>query len=151
MAKNFILRILVIAVVLAAAVMWLLSIIPATAGVFGWFSLAWAVTMIAGALGVRYVLVGVFTHDNPVIKKCSILFGAVFLVVTLFCLTWAIAMPKDWIAPLVAVIITGALFLCVLLTGGRKWDTGDNQKVGYQNYYQRKAAEQKAAEHNDNH
>ena len=33
-----------------------------------------------------------------------------------------------------------------LITGGKKWDEGDNHKVGYKNYYQRKAEEERQTE-----
>lgn len=143
MDKKILLRLIVPTVLLAVAIISLLMVIPATATYFTWFSWAWAVTVIAGALGLRYLLAGIFGHGDAVVRKANLWFGALFLVVTLFCLTWAIAVPKDWIAPLVAIIITGALFLGVVFTGGRKWDAGDNQKAGYQNYHQRKAAAEK--------
>ena len=55
MDKKFLSRILVTAVMLAAAVLWLLSVIPGTQDMFSWFSLAWAAVMLAGALGVKSV------------------------------------------------------------------------------------------------
>lgn len=146
MDKKFLSRILVTTVILAAAVLWLLSVIPGTQDMFSWFSLAWAAVMLAGALGVKYLLSGIFGGGDVVSKKTCLWVGAAFLVLTLFCLTWAIAMPDEWIAPLIAIILAGALFLGVLFTGGRKWDAGDNQKAGYKNYHQRKAAEKSDAE-----
>ncbi len=145
MDKKFLLRLIMPAVILAVAVISLLMVIPATAEYFAWFSWAWAVTIITGALGLRYLLAGLFSKANPMVRKANLWFGALFLVVTVFCLTWAIAVPKDWIAPLVAIIVTGVLFLGVLFTGGRKWDAGDNQKAGYKTYRQRKADEDKPA------
>ena len=141
MDKKFLLRMIIPTVLLAVAVISLLMLIPATAEYFTWFSWAWAATGVAGAFGLRYLLAGLLGDSNPIIRKANIWFGALFLVITLFCLTWAIAVPKDWIAPLIAIIITGALFLGVLFTGGRKWDAGDNQKAGYKTYRQRKEEE----------
>lgn len=145
MDKRFFLRMIVPTVVLAVAVISLLMVIPATAPYFAWFSWAWAGCIVAGALGVKYLLAGIFTRNNVAVKKVLIIFGALFLVIAVFCLTWAIALPHEIIAPTIALILTAALFLGVLFTGGKSWDTGDNQKAGYQNYHQRKAAAEKAA------
>ena len=144
MDKKFLLRMIVPTVALAVAVISLLRLIPATAEYFTWFSWGWAVTIIAGTLGLRYLLAGLLSRGNPIIRKKNIWCGAAFLIITLFCLSWVIAIPEDWIVPLIAIIITGALFLGVLFTGGRKWDAGDNQKAGYKTYRERKKEEENA-------
>lgn len=146
MDKKFLIRLIVPTVLVVVAVLCLLMVLPVTAAYFAWFSWVWAVFIIAAALGLRYLLAGVLTHGDVVQRKTAILFGALFLVVAVFCLAWAIAMPHDWIAPLIAIIITAALLVGVMVTGGRKWDAGDNQKVGYKNYRQRQAEAAKAKE-----
>lgn len=146
MDKKFLLRLLVPTVLVVVAVLCFLMVLPATASYFAWFSWAWAVCMLAAALGLRYILAGVFASGNVVLRRTSILFGALFCVVAVFSLVWAIEFPHDWVVPLVAIIITAALFVSVLVTGGRKWDAGDNQKVGYKTYRER-VAEQQKAEH----
>ena len=36
-----------------------------------------------------------------------------------------------------------AIVLGIIGTGGKKWDTADNQKAGYKNYHQIKEEEEK--------
>jgi hypothetical protein len=143
MGRLFLSRIFVAAAILAAAVLWLLSVLPDTANTFAWFNLAFAGAIISGALGTMYVLRGAFAGADVVSKKATIFFGAGFLVLTLFCISWAIAMPQEIILPIVAIILTGALFVGILFTGGKYWDSGDNQSAGYKTYRERKAEEQK--------
>ena len=40
-------------------------------------------------------------------------------------------------------MLCAGIVLGVLVTGGKKWDEGDNQKVGYKTYRERKAEEEK--------
>lgn len=139
MDKKFLLRLIVPTVLVVVAVLCFLMVLPATATYFAWFSWAWAVCMLTAALGLRYVLAGVLAGGNVVLRRTSILFGALFGVIAVFCLVWAIALPQNWVAPLIAIIITAALLIGVVVTGGRKWDAGDNQKVGYKTYRERQA------------
>ena len=113
--------------------------------VLSWYSLSWATTIFLAAAGLKYILAGIFMTSKGVIaRRMTIIAGAVMLVLALICLTSAIAIPNNIIAPIIAIIIALAVFVGILVTGGRKWDGGDNQKVGYKNYYQRKAEEEKA-------
>ena len=59
------------------------------------------------------------------------------------CLIFALALPENLILPIILVVLAAMLVLGVLITGGKKWDEGDNHKAGYKNYYQRKAEEEK--------
>jgi hypothetical protein len=65
------------------------------------------------------------------------------LVVTLLSIASAIALPDNWILPIICVMAALAIVLGIIVTGGKKWDTADNQKAGYKNYHQRKAEEEK--------
>jgi len=48
--------------------------------------------------------------------------------------------------PILGLVLVAGLLIGLLVSGGKKYDTADNQKVGYKNYYQRKKeAEEKAA------
>ena len=60
----------------------------------------------------------------------------------------AIEDKQNLVIPIIAVVVTVALLLGFVAVGGKKWDQGDNQNVGYKNYYQRKAEEEKLAEKN---
>lgn len=59
-------------VVVVAAVLWLLSML--VEDTFGWFSLGWAITMIAGVFGVMFILRGLFSSTAGPIKKTVYLF-----------------------------------------------------------------------------
>ena len=110
---------------------------------FGFFNLAWAGVILAGGLGLIIILQGCFQQNISTIKKFKIWVGAGLLVVALICLISAITIPENIILPIIAIIAAVALVLSLLATGGKKWDEGDNHKVGYKNYYQRKAEEEK--------
>jgi peptidoglycan/LPS O-acetylase OafA/YrhL len=115
-------------------------VIPDT---FGWFNLSYAVAMVSAGIGLLLLIKGVFKKDTPLFKKTNIWLGLGLLVVTLFSLTTAIAIPENWIAPILCIMAALGIVLGIIGTGGKKWDTADNQKVGYKNYHQRKAEEEK--------
>lgn len=141
MSKNFLFKLLVGLIILAAPVLWLLSMtMPET---FGWFNLAYAVAMVSFGVGVLLIIKGVFKKDNVVYKKMNIWLGAGLLIVTLLSIASAIALPENWILPIICIILAAGLVLGILATGGKKWDTADNQKVGYKTYHERKAEEEK--------
>ena len=141
MSKGFLFKLLVSLIILAAPVLWLLSlVIPET---FGWFNLSYAIAMVSLGVGLLLILRGVFKRDNVLFKKANIWFGIGLLVVTLFSVASAIALPQNWIIPIICILVGAGLVLGILATGGKKWDTADNEKVGYKNYHQRKAEEDK--------
>ena len=141
MSKNFLFKLLIGLIILAGPVLWLLSlIIPDT---FGWFNLSYAVALVSGGVGLLLLLKGVFKKDNVIFKKANIWLGMGLLVVTLFSIASAIALPDNWIAPIICIMAALAIVLGIIGTGGKKWDTADNQKAGYKNYHQRKAEEEK--------
>lgn len=72
------------------------------------------------------------------------------LAVALVCLVSALALPQNWILPLILILVGVMLVLGILITGGKKWDEGDNHKAGYKNYYQRKEEEEKAKRKEEN-
>lgn len=150
MSKNFVFKLLCGLIILCAPVLWLLSlVVPDT---FGWFNLSYAVALMSAGVGVLLLLRGVFKKGNVLYKKMNIWLGLGLLVVTLFSLVSAIAMPKSWIAPIICIVVALGFVLGIIATGGKKWNEGDNEKVGYKNYYERKAEAEKAkknAEKND--
>lgn len=147
MSKNFMFKFLVCGVVLLAAVLWLLSnLIPE----FAFFNLSWAVVLMAGGVGVAFILRGLIQKDIGTLKKFYIWFGAGLLIVALFALISAIAVPQNLVLPIIAVILAAALMLGMLATGGKKWDEGNNQQVGYKNYFQRKKEEEKQEKKDEN-
>ena len=137
MSKDFLFKLLVGLIILAAPVLWLLSLVlPET---FGWFNASYAVAMVSLGIGLLLILKGVFKKDNVLYKKTNIYLGIGLLIVTLFSIASAIALPENWILPIVCILLASGLVLGIIATGGKSWDTADNQKVGYKNYHQRKA------------
>ena len=144
MSKKFFFRLLMILGALVAGILWLLSVvIPDT---FGWFNLSYAIAIITGVGGISFILLGVFEKSNVLVKKLNIFFGAGLIIVMIFALVSAIKFPTNWVLPIVAIVLVVALLIGLVVTGGKKWDEGDNQKVGYKNYEQRKAEEEKRKE-----
>ncbi len=139
MSKNFIFKLVLGLAAVAVAVLWLLSVVLDD---FAWFSLGWAITILSGVYGVMFILRGLFGKNPVQLKKFNVYFGAGFLVVTLFALIGELALPDKMIMPIIAIIVTGALLLGYIATGGKKWDQGDNDNVGYKTYRQRKAEEE---------
>ena len=144
MSRNLIYKLLGALVVIAAAVLWILSLtVPET---FGFFSLAWAGVLLCGGIGVIFLLNGIFQKNITTIKKLKIWFGVALLVCAVLCLVSAITIPENLVIPIIAVIVAVGFMITILATAGKKWDEGDNHKVGYKNYFERKKEEEKQNE-----
>lgn len=144
MSRNLIYKILGALVVVAAAVLWILSLtVPET---FGFFSLAWAGVLLCGGIGVIFLLNGIIQKNITTIKKLKIWFGVALLVCAVLCLVSAITIPENLVIPIIAVIVAVGFMITILATAGKKWDEGDNHKVGYKNYFERKKEEEKQNE-----
>ena len=141
MSKKFLFGLIVCLLIVAIAVLWLLSALGVEE--MKWFTLGWAATIAAGVLGVAFVGRGLFGKTAGPLKKLWIFFGAAFLVVAVITLACEIAMPSKIVMPVIAIVLAVALLLGFIAVGGKKWDAGVNQKVGYKNYYQGKAEEER--------
>ena len=141
MSKNLFIRLLVALSFLAAAVFFFLSVLEVEP--FTEFSASWAGVIFAGISGLALLFSAIGTKNSTQLKKIKLFFSTGLLVVALLCLIFALALPENWILPLIFILLGVMLVLSVLITGGKKWDEGDNHKVGYKNYYQRKAEEEK--------
>ncbi len=148
MSKNFFVKLLVALAFLAAAVFFFLSVLEVEP--FTEFSASWAGVIFAGVSGLALLLSSIGTKNSTQLKKLQLTLSTALLVVALVCLVFALALPKNWILPLILILIGVMLVLSILITGGKKWDEGDNHKVGYKNYYQRKAEEEKNKKDQDN-
>lgn len=147
MSKNFIFKLLGALVVLAASILWILSLtVPET---FGFFSLAWAGVVICGGLGTILLIQGCLQKNISTMKKLKIWFAVALFICTILCLVSALVIPKSLVLPIIAIVVSAGLVLAVVFTGGMKWDEGDNHKVGYKNYHQRKAEEEKLEQENN--
>ncbi len=142
MSKKFLFGFILGLAAVAAATLWLLSVLVPDS--FGWFSLSWAVALVTGVFGVAFVIRGLFGKSAIPLKKFYIYFGAGFLIVAFLCLINEVTSIKsEVVLPVIALVVAVALLLGFVAVGGKKWDGGDNEKAGYKNYYQRKAEEEK--------
>lgn len=142
MSKKLLFKVAIGLVFVAAAVIWLLSVlIPEK---FSDLNLSWVIAIASGIIGVLFILRGLFSKTVSMAKKFYILFGAVCIIAAVLALVGTF-IDGNIVLPVIAVILSVAALLCVLAVGGKKWDEGDNEKVGYKNYYQRKAEEEKQA------
>lgn len=141
MSKKLFVRLLVALSFLAAAVFFFLSVLEIEP--FTEFSASWAGVIFAGVSGLALLFSAIGTKNSTQLKKMQIFLSAGLLVVALVCLISALALPDNWVLPLILILLGVMIVLSVLITGGKKWDEGDNHKVGYKNYYQRKAEEEK--------
>ena len=148
MSKQFFIRLLVALSFVAAAVFYLLSVLlPET---FGGFNLAWAGLIFSGVSGLALLFSAIGTKNSVALKKLKLFLSAGLLVVAALCLIFALALPDNLVLPIILVVLAVMLVLSLLITGGKKWDEGDNHKVGYKNYYQRKAEEEKNKKDDEN-
>ena len=146
MGRNLIYKLLGAFIVLAAAILWILSLtVPET---FGFFSLAWAGVVICGGLGLIMLLQGCFQKNVSTIKKLKIWFGIILIVCAILCLVSELAIPGNLILPIISIVVAVGLVITIIATGGVKWDEGDNHKSGYKNYYERKAEQEKVEKEN---
>ena len=141
MSKKLFVRLLVALSFLAAAVFLFLSVLEVEP--FTEFSASWAGVIFAGVSGLALLFSAIGTKNSTQLKKMQIFLSAGLLVVALVCLISALALPDNWVLPLILILLGVMIVLSVLITGGKKWDEGDNHKAGYKNYYQRKAEEEK--------
>ncbi len=142
MSKKILVRLLVALSFLAAAVFFFLSVLEVEP--FTEFSASWAGVIFAGVSGIALLFNAIGTKNSITLKKLNVALSAVLLAVALVCLVSALALPQNWILPLILILVGVMLVLGILITGGKKWDEGDNHKAGYKNYYQRKEEEEKA-------
>lgn len=147
MSKKLFLKLLVALSFLAAAVFYLLSALEVEP--FTSFNLAWAGLIFSGVSGLALLFNALGTKNSAALKKLNLILSAALLVVAAVCLISALAMPENLLLPIVLVVLAVMLVLGVLITGGKKWDEGDNHKAGYKNYYQRKAEEEKKNNENN--
>lgn len=148
MSKKILVRLLVALSFLVAAVFFFLSVLEVEP--FTEFSASWAGVIFAGVSGIALLFNAIGTKNSVTLKKLNVALSAVLLAVALVCLVSALALPQNWILPLILILVGVMLVLGILITGGKKWDEGDNHKAGYKNYYQRKEEEEKAKRKEEN-
>lgn len=140
MSKSFLFKFVIALSLLAAAVLWLLSLaVPKT---FGFFNLSWALVLGCGVTGLALMTRGLFSKKLGLLKKGDIYLGAIFLGIAAVSVVTALACPKSYIWPVIAIVIALAVVVSLIATGGKKWDEGDNTQVGYKDYRTRKKEEE---------
>ena len=140
MSKNFLFKLLLGLAWLIAAVFWLLSlVVPDT---FGFFNLNWAVVIIAGTAGIAYLVRGIVAKKSVILKKTDIIVATVLILIAVLSVVFALALPKSYVWPIIAIVLTAGGVISIIAVGGKKWDEGDNHKVGYKDYRARKAEEE---------
>jgi len=140
MSKTFLFRFLIGLSLLAAAVLWLLSVIPATSDTFTFTHGSvgqWAGLIITAGIGIAFLLRGIFSKNSVLfIKKLWVFFGIALITVAVFILieifTWGIP-----VMPIIAVALAAAFLFALIAVGGRRWDMGDNEKVNSQPAYKK--------------
>ena len=143
MSKNLLFKVLVALCFVAAAVLWILSAADIIA-----INMSWAIAVFAFVLGALFIGKGLFSRNVGTFKKLNILFGAVFVVAGVLALVGTF-IEESLVLPIIALIATLAVLLCILATGGRKWDQGDNDNAGYKNYWQRKKEKEEQEKNRD--
>lgn len=140
MSKSFLVKILIALSWLVAAVLWLLSVVIPDK--FAFFNLNWAIVIIAGTGGIGFILQGVFTRKSVVLKRVDIILGTALILIAVVSAVFALTLPESYIWPIIAIVVTFGAVIAVIAVGGKKWDEGDNNKVGYKDYRTRKAEEE---------
>ena len=132
MSKNMLFKVVVVLCFLAVAVVWLLSALNIIQ-----VNMSWVIAVFAFVLGGAFIIKGFVSKNVGLLKKLNILFGSALVGAGVFALVGtfidgAIALP------IIAIVLIVAILLCILATGGKKWDQADNENVGYKNYWERK-------------
>ena len=135
MSKKIFFKVAIALVFVAAAVVWLLSVVMPEK--FENINLSWVIAVACGLIGLIFVLRGVFEKNLTFVKKLFIFVGAAIMVAGILALVGTF-IPNKLVLPIIAIVITVAALVSILAVGGKKWDTADNEKVGYKNYRQRK-------------
>lgn len=143
MSKKVFFKVGVALIFVAAAVVWLLSVLMPDK--FGDINLSWVIAVACGLLGVMFILRAFFDKTLTFVKKFYVLVGAALLVAAVLALVGTLIENKLAL-PIIAIVITVCALLSILAVGGKKWDTADNEKVGYKTYRERKAEEEKENE-----
>ena len=126
---------------LIVAILWLVSTLKPNS--LGGFNLAWGVVVFAGMNGIAFVINAVLARNSIVDKRLYLIVASIMFVIVAVSIVFALALPTEIIWPIIAVVLAPLLIVGTLITNGKKWDAGDNQKAGYKTYKERKEEENK--------
>ena len=142
MSKKLLFKVLVALCFVAVAVVWLLSALDVIH-----VNLSWVIAVFAFALAALFIIYGRAAKTVGAIKKLYILFGAALAVAGILALVGTF-IDGNLVLPIIAIIVTVAVLLCILAVGGKKWDQADNENVGYKDYRTRKREEEEREKEN---
>ncbi len=131
MSKNFLFKFCTVAAFLAVAILLLLRELNVLS-----FPARWLITGLAGVLGVLFILRGALSKSPTPIKKLNVFIGTGFIIVGVFSLIGNL-ITKNIAFPIIAIVAIAGLLLAILVTGGKSYDTADNEKAGYKDYRHR--------------
>lgn len=144
MSKKILVKFFLVIAVLIVGILWLLSIVDPD--LFGKFKFSYAIAIICGIWGLTFLAFGLLSKSNVLTKKMYFVLATGLLVGACFAIFASFGLEDKYVGVVVFIIVIAVLLFNILGSGGKSWDEGDNQKVGYKNYYQRKAEEEKAKE-----
>lgn len=121
---------------LIVAILWLVSTLKPNS--LGGFNLALGVVVFAGMNGIAFVINAVLARNSVVDKRLYLIVAPIMFVIVAVSIAFALALPTEIIWPIIAVVLASLLIVGTLITSGKKWDAGDNQKVEYKTYKKRK-------------
>lgn len=141
MSRSFLPKLMVLVAALAAIVFWIIVLVKPE--VFGDFKVSYVIAALVAIIGLYFMLKAIQQKDT--MSKRA------YMMLCIPCLLGAVAIIiaatiglKDKIAlPILLAALVVGFILSLCVTGGKKWDEGDNHQAGYKNYYQRKAEEEK--------
>lgn len=139
--KNTIFKIIIGLVILAAAVVWLLSVLLPEQ--FKNVKLSWVLAAAFAVIALVFLFKGLLVKGLTFVKKLNIIVGGIFIVAAVLALVDQFIAAK-LVLPIIAVVVALCGLLCVIAVGGKSYDTADNEKVGYKTYRERKAEEEAA-------
>ena len=141
MKKGLGFKLLILFTLAAIVVFWILALAMPESSFAKYWQPAYITAALTGVVGVIF-LVSAFRGKHVIAKKLNITLACCFFVACALSLGLGVAkLDNKFTLPIVAAVVVGCLILSLLSTGGKKWDTCDNEKVGYKNYRERKEEE----------
>lgn len=129
---KYFLRVFAALAIFIAILFWVLSLTVKNG--FEWFETYYMAYIIFGGLGAASIIY-MFPSKNRLFGYIGTIFLIPVIIIAFVYGDIAIGVPF-------IVLFVAGLFLVFALFGIKKWDAGDNQKLGYKTYAQRKAEQE---------
>ncbi|MDR1697981.1 MAG: hypothetical protein LBR37_03670 [Erysipelotrichaceae bacterium] len=146
MSKSFLKKFVYLLILLVVLIFVILNLAGVAA--FSWFTPVLAIAVLASGFGLVLVCTAFSKQYLLTTRKIrAFIGGALLLLGILYIIMFFTPLVDyDWAKifwPVLGVVLVLVLMICLFVSGGKKWDAGDNQKAGYKNYHQRKAEAEK--------